>query len=349
MCIIRTAVGVPVNAEFEARRIALGAVGVKTTLTYVDLLHAVCGFRSLLSFPGNIFICPPCTPKPKYIVFDGTDIGPSKTSVEHLRELDKPGGDDTLKQGSLFEDRTFLHRYQERELVHHLVTGGLDLEDFLEADMESREGRLIFILVTRIQHDFCELPAPYKRLLTNLAKETSVAGFLQVTQPKPLLLLRQFAEGSLDLKNLANIDQLNLIKSELPPLWSMLQSILDVENVAFLPDDVATIVLRLLKIRDNTFRKAATRSSNDYTEWDEPRDHPTCCYPGFPLRQYPQRYSVRSRADPDRCKKEIREGRNFVEGIMTVGCPCKNNITMGFELMLNPETAHNAFRFLMCR
>lgn len=35
--------------------------------------------------------------------------------------------------------------------------------------------------------------------------------------------------------------------------------------------------------------------------------------------------------------------------ITFIGCSCPLNITLGFELMLKPESPHHVFRFLMCR
>ena len=341
--------GTAVNAEFESRSMALGSIGISSTLRFQDLLQGITGFRILLSFPKNIFICPDCTEHPQYLGFDGTDMGPTKVSVAHLSELNHPGGEEVLSQGSLFENRTYLASYQERELVKNLLTEVLDIDDFLDAELTSAGGRQIHLLVQRLHESHGSIPLEYKRLLTNIAKETPVCGLLQVTQPKPLSLLKNFARGLLDLSNLENIDSLNLVKSELPPLWDILSNILKLEQVSFLPQDVADIVLRLLVVRNYTFRGAAVRSSRDYTTWDEPRDHPTQCYPDLPLRQYPKRYQVTSRADNDRCLKETRENRTFVEGIFTVGCTCKKNITMGFELMMHPESPHNPFRFLMCR
>ena len=48
-------------------------------------------------------------------------------------------------------------------------------------------------------------------------------------------------------------------------------------------------------------------------------------------------------------KKEVNESKIFIEGLMTVGCSCQKNTTLGFELMLQPETPRNVFRFLMSR
>ena len=67
--------GIPVNAEFAARSSALASLGLQTSLTVIEFQHAVAGFRALLSFPPDAFTCPRCTSNPKYLVFDGTDLG----------------------------------------------------------------------------------------------------------------------------------------------------------------------------------------------------------------------------------------------------------------------------------
>ena len=121
------------------------------------------------------------------------------------------------------------------------------------------------------------------------------------------------------------------------------------KKARFLPEDVSRIVMHLVSVRNRTFSQAEKRTKFDYTEWDEASDHPTAYYPDFPPRIYPQRYSIKEQADPDRCNKEVNESKIFIEGLMTVGCSCQYNITLGFEIMLQPETPRNAFRFLMCR
>lgn len=36
--------------------------------------------------------------------------------------------------------------------------------------------------------------------------------------------------------------------------------------------------------------------------------------------------------------------KKFAFGVFSAGCACKKNITYGYEIMLNPESAHNVFR-----
>ena len=137
------------------------------------------------------------------------------------------------------------------------------------------------------------LTAAYKTFLSNVCKETSVAGLLQVTSKEPLVLLRKFCQGDLDFSKITSSASLSLLREEIPPFLQILEDIRKEEKSNFLPPDVSSIVLSLLRIRDRTFSFAEKRSTTDYTEWDEPGDHPTSYYPDFPLRSYPQTYQTR--------------------------------------------------------
>ena len=93
------------------------------------------------------------------------------------------------------------------------------------------------------------MPQPYKRLLANISKATSVAGFLQTTGPMALTYLREYAERSLDLRLRGNKDKLDNVAKELPALWPMLLDILNLEETNFMNVHLTTIVIRLLDIR----------------------------------------------------------------------------------------------------
>ena len=223
------------------------------------------------------------------------------------------------------------------------------MDDFLGVELCSPGAQLVTDVVRRLKLSEETLPDAYIRFLANVAKETPVAGLLQKTKKEPLLILMSFARETVDLSSIGNLKELKVLKKEIPPFWDMLQNILKFEKSRFLPKDVARIVMQLITIRNRTFSEGVKRSTTDYTEWDESRDHPTAYYPDFPPRIYPQRYSIKNQADPDRCQKEVNESKIFIEGLMTVGCSCRQNITLGFELMLQPENPRNIFRFLMCR
>ena len=72
-------------------------------------------------------------------------------------------------------------------------------------------------------------------------------------------------------------------------------------------------------------------------------------YPNWPIWKYPKKYEVRNVTDYDFCEKEFNKHNDFSFGVFSVGCMCPYNITMGYELMLCKESAHNIFILLMCR
>ena len=116
------------------------------------------------------------------LFFDGKTDGPTKRKVEHLHELDKAEDDDSpLCQGSLFADRVFLSDKKERKLVCNLLTDTISAEDFADSDIiESANGNLVLALVERLSLTTEEIPKPYRKLLGNICKISSVAGYLQV-------------------------------------------------------------------------------------------------------------------------------------------------------------------------
>lgn len=124
-------------------------------------------------------------------------------------------------------------------------------------------------------------------------KETSVAGLLQVTSKEPLKILKRFCQRDLNLAKISNSASLRLLREEIPPFLDMLEQIRKEEKEDFLPPDVSTIVLTLLRIRGRTFSYAERRENSDYTEYDSVGDHPTAFFPDFPLRTYPQTYTTR--------------------------------------------------------
>ena len=53
---------------------------------------------------------------------------------------------------------------------------------------------------------------------------------------------------------------------------------------------------------------------------------------------------MNGQTDKDLCEKSFNKKTDFSYGVFSIGCACKLNITLGFELMLNRESAHNLFR-----
>ena len=297
--------GTAMNAIYNSRAATLGSLGLQTTLTVKDLTKAITGFIQMLKFSNEDFLCTTCGDTPEYIVCDGKSIGPAKRKVEHLSEFDRAEEDlATMQQGSKFKDRVFLGDKQERDLVKNLLLDNIPVDEFIESEFSTANGQLVLALVTRVAEDSGEIPAPYKKFLRSIGKYTSVAGYLQVLSEDPLLYLSSFCRQQLDLRSSINKDKLVHVMEALPVLWPTLLEILNLEKLRFLPNDVAAIVLSLVKIRNETFRNAARRDDEDYVPWESiGEEHPTQFYPNWNIFRYPKKYEVSKTTDSDFCDK----------------------------------------------
>lgn len=328
--------------------------GITCSLTYGDLHRSICGFFSNLEFNvEKAFSCPKHKTSPKWIVADGKAVGPLKRRVSHIKELDIADDDtNVLVQSTSFKDRLFLSFKKERTAVCKLITEETSLEEFVQnEDLVSENGLMVKSLVSHIlEKNSAKIPGPYVKLLSNISKPSSVRTLTQGTDLEILERLAEFCKGQLDLRIVENEENLRDISRMLPVLWPILDSICKLEESDFLPLQVSQIVIKMLKIRFETFQNAAKRSNSNYFLWpDKNLEHPTQCYPTMPLWRFPSRYEVSGLKDGDLCEKTFTYHSDFCAGVFTVGCGCSSNITFGFELMLAKESPRNLFRFVMCR
>lgn len=343
--------GIGTYAEFKSIQDSLDSLGISSTLTYHDLHRAVCGFFRKLKFDEKIaFTCPTHGSTPRFLCADGKNLGPTKRKVKNLKELDNHDDDDeVLPQSTFFATRVFMNDIKERNLVVELLGGNMTMEAFCESDIRSDNGRLVVDLVRAIDYtDAEEVPRPYKRFIENICKPTSVRGLLQVTSQEPLTYLKQFCDGSLNLKSLEHRDELNCVMKQLPVVWPMLERICNFEKSAVLPSQVSNIVLKLLAVRESTFLNAAVRDANSYYDYEATEEPKTMCFPNNPTVKHPKKYTVNNVNDKDLCEKAFIGHSHFAAGIFTAGCACKYNITLGWEMMLSNESPRNLFRLLMC-
>ena len=169
---------------------------------------------------------------------------------------------------------------------------------------------------------------------------------MQVTNDDPLVHLRAFCARQLNLRSASNKDKLSKMARELPALWPNLVQIMELEKSDFLPQDVSEIILKLILIREGTFRHSAERDDDEYVQWESPgEEHPTQFYPNWDIFRHPKKYNVRSKTDSDFCDKSFEAKKGFAFGVFSVGCSCPLNVTYGFEMMLTRESAHNLFRY----
>ena len=326
------------------------AAGVESAMTFKDLHRASTGFAKMMKLKREDFICPNCGETPAYIVCDGKQLGPRSVHTKHLSELGPAEGDeDILEQSTKFKDRCFLIKKKERNLLKGLVTGEKNFQDFAAYQMQTGNGRLVKALVSRLSRDDNDKFEHYKDLLENISKMTPVCGFLQVNKKDTLPFLKAFCRRTLDLRNNAHNEKLSQIQTELPALWPALEKILSIERTNFLPEDVNKIMLKLIEIREKTFSQAADRTDVDYFPYTEGKEPATQFYPVWQTRVYPKRYDVNNKADKAQCEKNYKNSKKYSNGVFSIGCSCRLNITYGFELMIGHESPENPFRVLTTR
>lgn len=205
-------------------------------------------------------------------------------------------------------------------------------------------------MVQRLHQAFDDVPDEYHPFLKELSLNCSVTGLLNVTSERPLEILESFCERNIDLRSPNEHDNLQLVKKELPALWQCLLQILKLEKQQkFLPWDVSYIVKKLISIRRGLYRTAPDRRNQDYISYPENQEEPTQCYPNWALYRYPKEYRVNGNQDQHNCNKQFNKAKDFAFGLFSIGCCCRRNITLGFELMLKKESSQNLFRVLMCR
>ena len=209
---------------------------------------------------------------------------------------------------------------------------------------KSENFNLILKILYRIKHQE-EIPPSYVDLFVELARNSPVAGILQITKKKTLKFLREFCLKEKNIRDGYHHQDLMLLLSELPAFLPILIRICDLEGSEFLPHDVSRVVLTLIKIRVATFADSEQRYSDDYIPYEGGEDC-TQFYPNHPIHTWPKLYNVGSTTDKDSCEKNFSSHSQFVDGIFSIGCSCKYSITYGFELMLHSESPRHFFHFL---
>ena len=130
-----------------------------------------------------------------------------------------------------------------------------------------------------------------------------MSGFLQVLSSEPLDSLEQFCNQSLDVRSVDNAGIQQKMAEE-----------------SYLPVDVASIIIKLIEIRKNTFLNAAVRTEDDYVDWEDPdMEHPTQFYPNWKIWRYPKKYVVRNVSDCESVKNPLTNTQTFLTVCFLLG------------------------------
>ena len=288
--------GVKMYALFKSLRLQAISCGLTTDLSYRDIHRAFTGFVSLCDSDWEKrFTCPIEGRSVKWIIADGKCTGPRRSKVENVNELFASEESEVLADSTKHSQRVFLAEQKERKMVLDLVNEEITVRDFLNSDdVATNNGGLVRDVLIELQRsdpNIENLPEPYNKFLTEVSKPYSARALLQVNRPIPLHFLQQYCEDNLNIRdyNSQNPNTVKSLKSSFPALWPVLENIIQTENRRNLPRSVATIVLRLIEIRKETFATAATRSDENYTAASE-NETATQCYPANKLIRLPSNY-----------------------------------------------------------
>ena len=216
----------------------------------------------------------------------------------------------------------FLSQKKERDIVSSLFTSectDIEVKTFLSTNITNKSEEFMIIYNIVKKFDGKSLPPAYIKLLSEASKNIAVAGIWQVRHRNILKYLREFCLKELNLRAVENEKFLQQLRSELPAIWPILLSIMNLENTTYLPPYVARLILALLKKRSETFKKSCMRYSDDYIPYDQQQDPPSQFFPNHPLINYPKLYSVNNVTDKDGCQKNFSTHTKFCDGIFSIG------------------------------
>ena len=272
--------GISMHALYRSIVSCADSCGLSCSLTYSDLHRSVCGFFCNLVFDvSKAFTCPKHGTSPKFIVSDGKAMGPLKSRCKHLTELDVAKEDKSvLNQSTHHKSRIFLNIKKERSVVVKLLTNDISMEEFsLNREINTENGLMVMNLVGYLNDKYQdEIPAPYATFLSNISKNSSARSLVQVNNLDVLDYLYEYCGEALDLRIIQNEVKLKAVSKSFPALWPTLEAICSLEKCKFLPRQVSRIVLKILKIRQDTFEQATKRSNTEYYLWKNPiLEHPT--------------------------------------------------------------------------
>ena len=321
LCLLINKSGTTVMGYYNHVRDSAKAVNKIYTCQYSQFLAAYNGFVRNIHWDKQVFSCPNCGISPKYFVGDGKSVAPTQRALKRdgVKEISKHKDDNiVLKQATTHDQRTFLFDKQDRDHVSSLLHGSLSIKEFLKYKGKSENFKILHNIVHTFKNEDA-LPDCYVDFFAEVSKNTPVSGYIQINEKNTLQLLRRFCLREVNLRDGLHQSDLYKLMSELPALWGNILEILIHEDSTFLPKSVSIAILKLIKIRIETFKNAEPRYQDEYFKWTSNTDDQCSFFPNFPLQTHPKIYSVSSKIDKDACEKNFSSHTAFADGIFSIG------------------------------
>jgi hypothetical protein len=290
----------------------------------------------------------------EYSVIDGIQMGCRTNGLKTAIDDDffkEEVVEGVVVKGIEAKDRTFLNTQRVRNIISTLLSKPDDSNALstavkslgsLELDSNSR---CVLELLNRILYQRKKVPAGYLYFLRELHLETPISALMT-----PYSSDRKVYETFLDYLN-KKIDifslpsSLEIYVNRFPVLMTCIKQIVmeenssRMENIPHLPNDVATIIKNMIKLRfefDKKSHKTAVPRTSPHSAFVPPvADY----FPSYPVHTMENVYRADKKPDTtgsDDCEKNFASATSISGGIGTVSC--NHKITKGFRAIKKGES-----------
>eukprot|EP00058_Branchiostoma_floridae_P024016 XP_002609506.1 hypothetical protein BRAFLDRAFT_95599 [Branchiostoma floridae] len=326
-------------------------------LSYRLLRKAWNSWARRLAIPWNeVFRCPVCGEEPTCVVCDGTCIGFRKDFLPPATEETKDTGPRVA--GSRHADRVFVKTKQARDLLLRYsgekrgqkagCKNGLSGGEFANLisllDNEGHQELVEILQRLRSEGGGRIAPTSYRKLLSELAKNSPVCGIVQVGEDaEAIQLVGKLAKGAIGL--VTSADSAIRLQKSAPVIFGSLRDI--TKGGGEIPGDVKELLLRIHSILDKMFNDVPVPPESAYPPPAAPSG--LAFFPGLDQHIGLPRYEAdaKSSGNPGSCRKESYGHPSLTPGIFTLFC--RHGICYGFDCMTSCESPRHPYQIFRTR
>ncbi|XP_078659981.1 uncharacterized protein LOC144904724 [Branchiostoma floridae x Branchiostoma belcheri] len=366
----------PLAAFHRAYQRQVRSIGQGSVLPIHKLRLAWDSFAQLLSIDWQTsFKCTLCGTQPDVIICDGTSLGFRKDLIRHDTVQNTQLQQSTI-QGSDHKERVFIPVPQTRVLLSQyagvnprqkkrgkaLRPNALSPQQYRELVNSLSTVPHLSSLATLLQRLSCNgsnrmAPGPYKKFLSELAKNSPLCGMLQIAHSEAegstKAVVRSVVQNRVNLFDSGNAALFERLRGEAPILVDFLYSVYMAEGCK-IPEDVAALVEDVLDRVSMPFVHGHDDSAYPPAERED-------IFGGYSF--FPNMPPVRGQAtyakdavrrsrpkacrDPSRCNKMYGGHPTLSPGIFTTFC--RHGVCYGFTVLKCHESPRHPFEILIGR
>ncbi|XP_078658194.1 uncharacterized protein LOC144903683 [Branchiostoma floridae x Branchiostoma belcheri] len=367
----------PLAAFHRAYQRQVRSIGHGDVLPLHKLRLAWDCFSQLLAIDWEkSFKCTLCGSQPDVIICDGTSLGFRKDLIKHdTQNTQQPTTSQV--QGSDHKERVFIPASQSRVLLSQYAgvnprqkkrgkairPNALSAQQYHELVSSLSTFPHLSSLATLLQRLSCNgshriAPDPYKKFLSELAKNSPLCGMLQIdhseAEGSTKAIVRSVVQNRFNLFDSANAAVFERLRGEAPILVDFLFGVYKAEG-SRIPEDVAALVSDIVDRVSVPFRH-----EHDSTVYPPPEGEDIfggySFFPTMPpvrgqatyAKDAVHRRRTKACRDPgQRCNKLYGGHPTLSPGIFTAFC--RHGVCYGFTILKCHESPRHPFEILMGR